>query len=128
MRWRDQLMTTPFVLLALSARIPVEQGCSGSGTRSKSLLAFIDRDLRSPNGGFIEGIPAAMPAPGKNPQMHLFESDDRKHSTANGAIPYFRIAAGRIVQSLRREFIRFATVRFLGEYFEEDWSRIGACQ
>jgi mannose/cellobiose epimerase-like protein (N-acyl-D-glucosamine 2-epimerase family) len=38
-----------------------------------SLMAFIDRDLQSPHGGFVEGIPATLPRR-QNLQMHLFEA------------------------------------------------------
>ena len=44
-----------FVLLALSAVFQLGRDAQVRN-EIESLLAFIDRDLRSPNGGFIEGI------------------------------------------------------------------------
>jgi mannose/cellobiose epimerase-like protein (N-acyl-D-glucosamine 2-epimerase family) len=61
-----------FVLLALST---VYQLINDAQVRDEieSLLAFLDTGLRSPHGGFIEGIPATLPRR-QNPQMHLFEA------------------------------------------------------
>src|SRR5258708_3129146 len=61
-----------FVLLALSAGYQLSNDAQVRG-EIESLLAFIDRDLRSPHGGFIEGIPAMMPAP-PNPQIDMLEA------------------------------------------------------
>jgi mannose-6-phosphate isomerase len=61
-----------FVLLALSTAYQLSNDAQVRG-EIESLLAFIDRDLRSPHGGFIEGIPATMPRR-QNPQMHIFEA------------------------------------------------------
>ena len=36
-------------------------------------LSFLDAKLRSPHGGFIEGLPVSFPRR-QNPQMHLFEA------------------------------------------------------
>ena len=38
-----------------------------------ALLAFLDQQLRSPHGSYLEGSPASMPRR-QNPQMHLFEA------------------------------------------------------
>src|SRR6266481_1499316 len=61
-----------FVLLALSTVYQLSNDAQVRG-EIESLLGFIDRDLRSPHGGFIEGIPAMMPR-GQNPHMHMFEA------------------------------------------------------
>src|SRR6185436_9304316 len=61
-----------FVLLALSTLYQLSNDAQVEG-EIKSLLAFIDCGLRSPHGGFIEGIPATMPRR-QNPQMHMFEA------------------------------------------------------
>ena len=61
-----------FVLLALSTVYQLSNDAQVRG-EIESLLAFIDRDLRSPHGGFIEGIPAMMPRR-QNPQMHMLEA------------------------------------------------------
>jgi mannose-6-phosphate isomerase len=61
-----------FVLLALSTVYQLSKDAQVRG-EIESLLGFIDRDLRSPHGGFIEGIPATMPRR-QNPQMHMLEA------------------------------------------------------
>jgi mannose/cellobiose epimerase-like protein (N-acyl-D-glucosamine 2-epimerase family) len=85
-----------------------------------SLIVFLDSDLRSPHGGFIEGIPATLPRR-QNPQMHLFEAMIATFD-ATGDPAYQRRAGdlfGLFVANLydpRRQV--------LGEYFEDDWSKI----
>jgi mannose/cellobiose epimerase-like protein (N-acyl-D-glucosamine 2-epimerase family) len=61
-----------FVLLALST---VYQLGRDAQVRAEldSLVAFIDRDLRSPHGGSSRENPATLPRR-QNPQMHLFEA------------------------------------------------------
>src|SRR5450755_791562 len=108
-----------FVLLALSTVFQLGRDAQVRN-EIESLLAFIDRDLRSPHGGFIEGIPATLPRR-QNPQMHLFEAMiaafDATHDLAyqNRAGDLFGLFAASLYDA-RREA--------LGEYFEDDWSRI----
>jgi mannose/cellobiose epimerase-like protein (N-acyl-D-glucosamine 2-epimerase family) len=108
-----------FVLLALST---VFQLGKDAQVRNEigSLLAFIDRDLRSPNGGFIEGIPATMPRR-QNPQMHLFEAMIATFDATSD--PVFQNRAGELY-SLFVANLYDPRRQVLGEYFEEDWSRI----
>src|ERR1700681_389751 len=61
-----------FVLLALSTVYQLSNDAQVRG-EIESLLGFIDRDLRSPHGCFIQGIPATMPR-GQNPHMHMLEA------------------------------------------------------
>src|SRR6267154_2152893 len=108
-----------FILLALTTVYELS-GEVRIREEMDSLAAFLDAGLRSPHGGFIEGIPATLPRR-QNPQMHLFEAMiaafDATHDLA-----YQRRAGdlfGLFVANLydpRREV--------LGEYFEDDWSRI----
>jgi mannose/cellobiose epimerase-like protein (N-acyl-D-glucosamine 2-epimerase family) len=108
-----------FVLLALAA---VYQLTNDAQVRHEivSLSGFLDSDLRSPHGGFLEGIPATLPRR-QNPQMHLFEAMIATFD-ATGDLAYQKRAGdlfGLFVANLydpRRQV--------LGEYFEEDWSRI----
>jgi mannose/cellobiose epimerase-like protein (N-acyl-D-glucosamine 2-epimerase family) len=85
-----------------------------------SLLGFLDSSLRSPHGGFVEGIPATMPRR-QNPQMHLFEAMIATFDATRDQVYQSRAGDlfGLFVANLydpRREV--------LGEYFEDDWSRI----
>ena len=61
-----------FVLLALATVYALDRDAQ---IRSEidALLSFLDAQLRSPHGGFLEGLPASLPRR-QNPQMHLFEA------------------------------------------------------
>jgi mannose/cellobiose epimerase-like protein (N-acyl-D-glucosamine 2-epimerase family) len=61
-----------FVLLALSTVYRLSHDAQVRGEIT-SLLNFLDADLRSPHGGFVEGFGATFPSR-QNPQMHLFEA------------------------------------------------------
>jgi mannose/cellobiose epimerase-like protein (N-acyl-D-glucosamine 2-epimerase family) len=108
-----------FVLLALSAAFQLSRDAQVRN-EIESLLAFIDRDLRSPNGGFIEGIPAAVPRR-QNPQMHLFEAMIAAFDATSD--PLFQNRAGELY-GLFVANLYDPRRQVLGEYFEEDWSRI----
>ena len=108
-----------FVLLALSTVFQLGRDAQVRN-EIESLLAFIDRDLRSPNGGFIEGIPATMPRR-QNPQMHLFEAMIATFDATSD--PVFQNSAGELY-SLFVANLYDPRRQVLGEYFEEDWSRI----
>lgn len=108
-----------FVLLALSAVFQLSKDAQVRN-EIESLLAFIDRDLRSPNGGFIEGIPATMPRR-QNPQMHLFEAMIATFDATGD--PVFQNRAGELY-GLFVANLYDPRRQVLGEYFEEDWSRI----
>ena len=49
-----------FVLLAMATLYELSGDASLRGEMD-SLVAFLDRELRSPHGGFIEGIPPTLP-------------------------------------------------------------------
>ncbi|WP_336348253.1 AGE family epimerase/isomerase, partial [Pseudomonas monsensis] len=61
-----------FVLLALATVYGLDQDAQ-IRAEIDALLAFLDTELRSPHGGFHEGLPPSMPRR-QNPQMHLFEA------------------------------------------------------
>ena len=108
-----------FVLLALASAYQLS-GDAQVRDEIDSLVAFLDTELRSPHGGFIEGIPAALPRR-QNPQMHLFEAMiatfDATHDPAyqNRAGDLFALFVANLYDERRQA---------LGEYFEEDWSKI----
>jgi mannose/cellobiose epimerase-like protein (N-acyl-D-glucosamine 2-epimerase family) len=108
-----------FVLLALSALYQLTRDAQVRA-EVDSLIVFIDRDLRSQHGGFIEGIPATSPRR-QNPQMHLFEAMIATFD-ATGE-PAFQNRAGDLY-SLFVASLCDPRRQVLGEYFEEDWSKI----
>lgn len=108
-----------FVLLALASVYALDRDAQ-IRTEIDSLTSFLDRKVRSPHGGFLEGLPASMPRR-QNPHMHLFEAMiaafDATHDAAfqNRAGEFFALFLSNFYDKQKH---------VLGEYFEEDWSRI----
>jgi mannose-6-phosphate isomerase len=108
-----------FVLLALSNVYQLTQDAQ-IRAEIDATLRFIDQRLRSPHGGFIEGLPPVMPRR-QNPQMHLLESMIALYDATgdqvfqNRAGDFFGLFVGNLFDP---------RTQTLGEYFEEDWSRI----
>ena len=111
-----------FVLLALAALYQLDQDAQIRG-EIDSLMAFFDGALRSPDGGYAEGVPASLPRR-QNPQMHMFEAliacFDATHDQA------FQARAGDLF-GLFIGNLYDGKKQVLGEYFEQDWSRITGC-
>jgi mannose/cellobiose epimerase-like protein (N-acyl-D-glucosamine 2-epimerase family) len=108
-----------FVLLALANVYALDRDAQVR-LRIDELISFLQTQLRSPHGGFSEGAPASMPRR-QNPQMHLFEA----------MIAAFDATHDAAFQQLAGEFFALFLVnlydkktRVIGEYFEDDWSRI----
>jgi mannose/cellobiose epimerase-like protein (N-acyl-D-glucosamine 2-epimerase family) len=108
-----------FVLLALASVYALDRDAQ---LRSEidALLAFLDQQLRSPHGGFMEGSPASMPRR-QNPQMHLFEAMIAAFDATHDAA--FQQRAGEFF-ALFLANLYDKPNQVLGEYFEEDWSKI----
>jgi mannose/cellobiose epimerase-like protein (N-acyl-D-glucosamine 2-epimerase family) len=108
-----------FVLLALASVYALDRDAQ-IRTEIDALLSYLDSELRSPNGGVIEGRPVSMPRR-QNPQMHLFEAMiaafDATHDMA------FQQRAGQFFALFLANLYDKQT-RVLGEYFEDDWSKI----
>jgi mannose/cellobiose epimerase-like protein (N-acyl-D-glucosamine 2-epimerase family) len=108
-----------FVLLALASVYALDRDAQ-IRAEIDGLLSYLDTELRSPNGGVVEGLPASMPRR-QNPQMHLFES----------MIAAFDATRDMMFQQRAGEFFALFLANLydkrkqvLGEYFEDDWSRI----
>ena len=108
-----------FVLLALASVYALDRDAQ---VRSEIdvLCHFLDTQLRSPHGGFLEGLPASMPRR-QNPHMHLFEAMIAAFDATHE--PVFQNRAGDFF-SLFLANLYDKQKHLLGEYFEEDWSRI----
>jgi mannose-6-phosphate isomerase len=108
-----------FVLLAMAAVYQLD-GDAQVRAEIDSLMTFFDTQLRSPDGGYLEGVPASMPRR-QNPQMHVFEAliatFDATHDQA------FQARAGDLFGLFIGNLFD-AQKQVLGEYFEQDWSRI----
>jgi mannose-6-phosphate isomerase len=108
-----------FVLLAL-ATVYALDGDAQIRAEIDAALSFVDTRLRSPHGGFAEGFPATLPRR-QNPQMHLFEAMialfDATHDLVfqQRAGDFYGLFVANLYDKQRQA---------LGEYFEDDWSRI----
>ena len=108
-----------FILLALATVYQLDRDVKVRA-EIDSLMHFIDTQLRSPDGGYVEGIPASMPRR-QNPQMHMFEAFIAAFDATHD--PSFQQRAGDIF-GLFVSNLFDAKTGMLGEYFEQDWSRI----
>lgn len=108
-----------FILLALSTLYQLSRDAQVRD-EIQALLSFVDRDLRSPHGGFIEGIPPTMPRR-QNPQMHMFEAMIATFDATHE--PAFQNRAGDLYSLFVANWYD-PQRQVLGEYFEEDWSKI----
>ena len=108
-----------FILLALATVYALDRDAQVRA-EIDDLLVFLDTQLRSPNGGFLEGLPPSLPRR-QDPQMHLFEAMialfDATHDLA------FQQRAGDFFALFLANLYDKQT-RVLGEYFEDDWSKI----
>jgi mannose/cellobiose epimerase-like protein (N-acyl-D-glucosamine 2-epimerase family) len=108
-----------FVLLALASVYALDRDAQVRAELD-ALCSYLDSQLRSPHGGFLEGWPASMPRR-QNPQMHLFEAMiaafDATHDMVfqNRAGDFFALFLANLYDKQKQ---------VLGEYFEDDWSRI----
>ncbi|MDN5005335.1 AGE family epimerase/isomerase [Bradyrhizobium sp. GCM10027634] len=108
-----------FILFALATVYALDQDAQ-IRAEIDALLAFLDGHLRSPHGGVHEGLPVSLPRR-QNPQMHLFEAMiacfDATHdlSFQNRAGEFFALFLANLYDKRKCA---------LGEYFEEDWSKI----
>lgn len=108
-----------FVLLALATVYQLGRD-SQVLTEIAAVLEFLDRDLKSEHGGYREGKPTTLPRR-QNPHMHLFEAMIALFDATHD--PAFQNRAGEMFSLFVTHFYD-SKVRALGEYFEDDWSRI----
>jgi len=108
-----------FVLLALATVYSLDRDAQ---VRSEidAALSFVDTKLRSTHGGFAEGFPATLPRR-QNPQMHLFEAMIALFDATNDLV--FQQRAGDFYGLFVANLFD-KQKQALGEYFEEDWSKI----
>jgi mannose/cellobiose epimerase-like protein (N-acyl-D-glucosamine 2-epimerase family) len=108
-----------FVLLALATVYSLDRDAQ---VRSEidAALSFVDTKLRSAHGGYAEGFPATLPRR-QNPQMHLFEAMIALFDATNDLV--FQQRAGDFYGLFVANLFD-KQKQALGEYFEEDWSKI----
>lgn len=108
-----------FVLLALAALYQLD-GDAQVRAEIDSLMQFFDTALRSPDGGYVEGLPVSLPRR-QNPQMHVFEALIATFDATRDQA--FQARAGELF-GLFVANLYDGQKQVLGEYFEQDWSRI----
>ncbi len=109
-----------FVLLALATVYALDRDAQ---IRSEidALLSFLDSSLRSPHGGFAEGVAVVVAAAAESADASV-RSDDRavrRHTRSSS----FQQRAGEFFGLFMANLYDKRT-QALGEYFEEDWSKI----
>ncbi|HEY8610740.1 MAG TPA: AGE family epimerase/isomerase [Roseomonas sp.] len=103
-----------FVLLALASAarvLPAEP----LRREALGLLAYLDSGFRHPQGGYVEGLPPALPRR-QNPHMHLLEACLAAWEAFGEAV--FLARAGELVELFLTRFLDPATGT-LPEYFGE---------
>ena len=108
-----------FVLLALATVYQLVQEAEVQ-EEIKSLVGFLDDHMKSPYGGVLEGIPSRLPRR-QNPQMHLFEAMIATFDSM--PFPIYRDRADGLFQLFISKLYDQQR-QTLGEYFENDWSKI----
>ncbi len=112
---RRDLYDQAFLLLACAGRLRVAN-CDRATALAKKTLAFLDRELTSPYGGWVESDKSELPRR-QNPHMHLFEAFIALHRETGEAI--WREKADIVVDLFDRAFFDDASAT-LGEFFSED--------
>ena len=119
---RVDLYTQAFYLLAM-AYLHRAGGGDAAVSAARSACTFLDREMASPHGGWIESLPAgsahALPRR-QNPHMHLFEAFMALYEASGERV--FLDKADHIYDLFVHYFHDRKTGVLL-EFFTEDWSR-----
>lgn len=105
-----------FLLLAASARIVA--GDPYADEIAKRTLDFLDRELASPHGGYLEGDEGGLPRR-QNPHMHLFEAMMALYAASGNAA---HLSRARAVEQLFNARFLDRNHGVLREFFAGDWS------
>ena len=108
-----------FVLLAFASVYQLDRDAQVRA-EIESVLSFLDTRLKSQHGGYLEGLPSSLPRR-QNPHMHLFEAMIALFDSTHEVV--FQNRAGEFFNLLLTHFYD-AQTELLGEYFEDDWSKI----
>ena len=114
---KRDLYDQAFLLLACSARI--RAGCQRAQTIANNTISFLDRDLASPHGGWLESDAGELPRR-QNPHMHLFEAFMALYQATNENI--WKERAAQIADLFSRHFYDRSNGVLL-EFFTEDLTK-----
>lgn len=112
---RRDLYDQAFLLLACAGRIDAAK-CDRAAALAKKTIAFLDRELASPHGGWIESDRGELPRR-QNPHMHLLEAFMALYRATGDAS--WRERAAAVVELFDRVFYDGASGS-LGEFFSDD--------
>lgn len=124
---RRDLYDHAFYLLALAWHARVS-GQQVSLALADSLIDFLDSNLGTESGGFLEGLPHGDPRNAlrrQNPHMHLFEAFMALYD-ASGEKKYLRRADE--IFNLFKEHFFDADTNTITEYFRSDWQPANGIQ
>ena len=110
------LYTQAFYLLALAWRFRLSQDTKWLEAADRE-IAFLEQQMGSPEGGYIESIPPRLPRR-QNPHMHLFEAFLALHQ-ASGEARYLKLA-DKIFDLFEAHFFDEESDCII-EYFTQDW-------
>ncbi|AJP71777.1 mannose-6-phosphate isomerase [Sphingomonas hengshuiensis] len=116
---RRDLYAHGFVLLALAGLVTLDAQPRHVALVHRT-LAFLDRAMAHPAGGYAEQCPGVLPRR-QNPHMHLLEAFLALHETGNCGDFRPRIAA--MIDLFDRRFLS-AEDDVLSEYYGEDWTPV----
>lgn len=112
---KRDLYDQAFLLLACAARIETAH-CARAAAVAEKTVAFLDRDLASPHGGWVESDKGELPRR-QNPHMHLFEAFMALFRATGDTI--WRDKANDVADLFDRYFFT-AQTNTLAEFFTED--------
>ena len=120
---RRDLYDQAFLLLACAGRIDAA-GCARAAAIGERTMAFLNAELRSPYGGWLENDQGDLPRR-QNPHMHLLEAFMALYRATGD--DHWRTAADDVVDLFDRYFFD-DTTSTLGEYFSADFTERDAAR
>ncbi len=114
---RRDLYDQAFLLLSCAVRIKAT-GDPAARDLAKKTLAFLDRELASPFGGYREDDKGTLPRR-QNPHMHLFEATMALHAASGDSS---MLARARAIEALFGARFLDRASGALREFFNDDWS------
>lgn len=114
---KRDLYDQAFLLLACAARIKASSDPAARDIAEKT-LAFLDRELKSPHGGYLEDDRRTTPRR-QNPHMHLFEATMALYDATGEAA---HLARARAIEQLFNARFLDRTHSVLREFFADDWT------
>ena len=122
---KRDLYDQAFLLLACAARIETAN-CNRAAALAEKTVAFLDRELASPHGGWIESDKGKLPRR-QNPHMHLFEAFMAMHHATSD--PLWAEKANAVADLFDRYFFDDQTetlTEFFGKSLQDRDQRHGA--